>query len=717
MEKYENIKIVKSVSDDLGIAEKNIKAVLKLLEEGATVPFIARYRKEMTGSLDETVIQAVKEKQDFYEKLEKRKQYIREVIEKKDSLTDDLEKRINSAETLAELEDLYLPYKSGRKTRAKAAKEKGLEGLADSIFYGKTVSPEKEAQKYIDPDKGVATTEEALKGASDIIAEKVNENADVRKVLREFYEKTSLLTSSVIKKKQDEASRFRDYFDYSERAYRAAPHRILAVLRGKNSSFLTVKIEVDEEKALSIIKRTVLSRNIKYSDQVYSFLIESFLDSFSRLLHPSLENEVISALREKADDVSIAIFSDNLKNLLLESPYGNKAVIAVDPGIRTGCKVVAVDETGKLLEYGVFFPFDEKKKENGVDIIKRFHDKYNIEAVAVGNGTGGREVLDFLKSISFLKDTPCVIVNESGASVYSASENARREFPDLDLTIRGAVSIGRRLQDPLSELIKIDPKSIGVGQYQHDVNQKKLTSALDDVVISCVNQVGVDLNSCGTELLNYVSGLNSRLADNIVLYRNENGRFKNRTELLKVKGMGDKSYQQAAGFLKIKGGNNPLDSSSVHPESYETVYRIAEDIGEPLEKLVGNRDYVSRIRIEKYITDKTGLPTLKDIVSELEKPGRDPRKEYELFSYTDGINSIEDLEEGLVLSGTVTNITAFGAFVDIGVHQDGLVHKSRIADAFVNDPADFLKVNQKVKVRVIEIDTERKRISLSIRDV
>ena len=716
MKKNEDMKIIRSISETLGVNEKNIQAVLNLFEDGATVPFIARYRKEMTGSLDETVIQAVKEKYDFFEKIEKRKQYIKEVIEKKDSLTDEIALKIDKAETLAELEDIYLPYKSGRKTRAKAAKEKGLQPFADSIYYGRIKNPEAEAEKYINPEKGVAAAEDALKGASDIIAEMVNENTDLRKKLREFYSKTSLLTSSVIKKKKDEASRFRDYFEYSERSSKAAPHRILAVLRGKNSSFLTVKIEIDEERALSLIKKTVLSCSINYSAAVYSFLEDSIKDSLSRLLHPSLENEIISELRERADDASIAVFSENLKNLLLDSPFGNKTVIAVDPGIRTGCKAAVVDETGKFLEYSVIFPFDEKKKENGVDIIKRFNDKYNIEAVAVGNGTGGREVLDFIKSLSFLKDIPCIIVNESGASVYSASEKARREFPDLDLTIRGAVSIGRRLQDPLSELIKIDPKSIGVGQYQHDVNQKKLSSALDDVVISCVNQVGVDLNSCGRELLNYVSGLNSKLADNIVDYRNKNGRFKNRNELLKVKGMGDKSFQQAAGFLKIKGGDNPLDSSSVHPESYETVYRIADDIGKPVEKLVGNRTAVEEIKIEKYVTDKTGLPTLRDIISELEKPGRDPRKEFEIFSYTEGINSIDDLDEGMILSGTVTNITAFGAFVDIGVHQDGLVHKSRIADAFVNDPADFLKVNEKVRVKVLEVDTERKRISLSIRD-
>ena len=716
MKKNEDEKIIKSISESLRIPEKNIMAVLTLFEEGATVPFIARYRKEMTGSLDETVIQAVKEKADFFEKIEKRKQYIKEVIEKKDSLTDEISLKIDRAETLAELEDIYLPYKTGRKTRAAAAKEKGLLPFAESIISGKIKNPETEAEKYINPDKGVETAADALKGASDIIAEKVNENTDVRKALRGFYAQTSLLTSSVIKKKKEEASRFRDYFEYSEKSSKAAPHRILAVLRGKNSSFLTVKIEVDEERAISIIKKTVLNGSIYYSAPAYSFLEESIKDSFSRLLHPSLENEIISELRERADDASIAVFSENLKNLLLDSPFGNKPVIAVDPGIRTGCKAVAVDETGKLLEYGVIFPFDEKKRENGVDIIKRFHDKYNIDAVAVGNGTGGREVFDFLKSLSFLKDIPCIIVNESGASVYSASENARREFPDLDLTIRGAVSIGRRLQDPLSELIKIDPKSIGVGQYQHDVDQKKLSSALDDVVVSCVNQVGVDLNSCGRELLNYVSGLNSKLADNIVDYRNKNGRFRNRNELLKVKGMGEKSFQQSAGFLKIKGGDNPLDSSSVHPESYETVYRIAEDIGKPVEKLVGNKEAAAGIKIEKYVTEKTGLPTLRDIISELEKPGRDPRKEFEIFSYTDGINSVDDLEEGMVLSGTVTNITAFGAFVDIGVHQDGLVHKSRIADAFVNDPADFLKVNQKVRVKVLEVDTERKRISLSIRD-
>ena len=713
----EDLKIIRSISGVLNISEKSVKAVLTLIEEGATVPFIARYRKEMTGSLDETVIQSIKEKCVFFEKIEKRKEYIKEVIEKKDSLSKELEMKIDSAETLAELEDIYLPYKSGRKTRASAAREKGLQGLSDSIFYGRIKCPADEAAKYINPEKGVSSVEDALKGASDIIAEKVNENTDLRKSLRDFYENTSFLTSSVIKKKIDEACKFRDYFEYSEKSSKAAPHRILAVLRGKNSSFLTVKIEVDNDKALSIIKRTVLSRNINYSNQVYSFLEDSFNDSLSRLLHSSLENEIISGLREKADDVSINVFSENLKNLLLESPFGNKSVIAVDPGIRTGCKVTAVDETGKLLEYGVIFPFNEQKKKNSVDIIKGFLDKYNIEAVAVGNGTGGREVLDFLKALPELSDIPCIIVNESGASVYSASENARREFPDLDLTIRGAVSIGRRLQDPLSELIKIDPKSIGVGQYQHDVNQKKLSSALDDVVISCVNQVGVDLNSCGVELLNYVSGLNNKLAENVVEYRNKNGRFKNRSELLKVKGMGDKSFQQSAGFLKVKGGDNPLDASSVHPESYEAVYRIADDIGESVENLIGNKKAVTAVKIEKYVTEKTGLPTLKDIISELEKPGRDPRREFEFFSYTDGINSIDDLEEGLVLSGTVTNITAFGAFVDIGVHQDGLVHKSRIADAFVNDPADFLKVNQKVKVRVMEVDAGRKRISLSIRDV
>ena len=713
----EDLKIIRSISGVLNISEKSVKAVLTLIEEGATVPFIARYRKEMTGSLDETVIQSIKEKCVFFEKIEKRKEYIKEVIEKKDSLSKELEMKIDSAETLAELEDIYLPYKSGRKTRASAAREKGLQGFSDSIFYGKIKCPADEAAKYINPEKGVSSVEDALKGASDIIAEKVNENTALRKSLRDFYENTSFLTSSVIKKKIDAACKFRDYFEYSEKSSKAAPHRILAVLRGKNSSFLTVKIEVDNDKALSIIKRTVLSRNINYSNQVYSFLEDSFNDSLSRLLHSSLENEIISGLREKADDVSINVFSENLKNLLLESPFGNKSVIAVDPGIRTGCKVTAVDETGKLLEYGVIFPFNEQKKKNSVDIIKGFLDKYNIEAVAVGNGTGGREVLDFLKALPELSDIPCIIVNESGASVYSASENARREFPDLDLTIRGAVSIGRRLQDPLSELIKIDPKSIGVGQYQHDVNQKKLSSALDDVVISCVNQVGVDLNSCGVELLNYVSGLNNKLAENVVEYRNKNGRFKNRSELLKVKGMGDRSFQQSAGFLKVKGGDNPLDASSVHPESYEAVYRIADDIGESVENLIGNKKAVTAVKIEKYVTEKTGLPTLKDIISELEKPGRDPRREFEFFSYTDGINSIDDLEEGLVLSGTVTNITAFGAFVDIGVHQDGLVHKSRIADAFVNDPADFLKVNQKVKVRVMEVDAGRKRISLSIRDV
>ena len=717
MKKNENVKIVKSISEILNVPAKSIAAVLTLFEEGSTVPFIARYRKEMTGSLDETVIQAVKEKYDFYEKLEKRKQYIKEVIEKKDLLTEEIALNIDKSETIAELEDIYLPYKSGRKTRAKAAKEKGLQGLADSIIYGKVRDTKEEALKYVNIEKGVVNAAEALKGASDIIAEKINETIDVRKQLREFYEKTSIFSSAVIKKKKDEALKFRDYFEYSEKSSRAAAHRILAVLRGKNSGFLTVKVEVDDETALKIIKRAAFNSSINYSRSSYSFLEDSVSDSYTRLLHPSLENEVVSVLRERADEASIDIFSENLKNLLLESPFGNKSVIAVDPGIRTGCKIACIDETGKLMEHSVIFPFDEKKKENGIDIIKSLNDKYNIEAVAVGNGTGGREVFDFFKSITDLDNIPCIMVNESGASIYSASENARKEFPDLDLTIRGAVSIGRRLQDPLSELIKIDPGSIGVGQYQHDVNQKKLASALDDVVVSCVNQVGADLNSCSIELLNYVSGLSSTLAKNIVEYRNKKGRFKNRKELLKVKGMGNKSFQQAAGFLRIKGSADPLDSSSVHPESYDVVDKIAHDTGISVEKLIGNSSAVSSIKIEKYVTDKTGLPTLKDIIKELEKPGRDPRKEFEFFSYTEGINSINDLETGIVLSGTVTNITAFGAFVDIGVHQDGLVHKSKIADAFVNDPADFLKVNQKVKVKVVDIDKERKRISLSIKDV
>ncbi len=712
-----NSKIIENLSTELSVPSVNIRAVLALFDDGATVPFIARYRKEMTGSLDETVIESIREKYDLHDKIEKRRIYILEVIEKKDSLTEEIALSIEKAETMSELEDIYLPYKSGRKTRAKTAREKGLQPLAEKILSGSIISPEKEAELFIDTEKGIETAEDALRGASDIIAETVNENIIVRKRLRELYEKKSVLNSSVIKKKKEEALKFADYFAYSEKISSVPAHRIHAVLRGKNEGFLSVGIEVDEDRLFDIIRRGTLSGKIRYNAELLSFLNSAFSDSYKRLLHPSLENEIISELRERADKVSIAIFTENLKNLLLEPPFGNRPVIAVDPGIRTGCKIVSIDGTGKLLDYAVIFPFDVKKQENGVDVLKGFNDKYNIEAVAVGNGTGGREVYSFLENLPFLKKVPCIMVNESGASVYSASETARKEFPDLDLTYRGAVSIGRRLQDPLSELIKINPGSIGVGQYQHDVNQKNLGRALDAAVEYCVNLVGVDLNSSGVELLNYVSGLNTTLARNIVDYRNSNGRFRDRKDLLKVKGMGEKSFQQSAGFLRISGGTNPLDGSSVHPESYDVVYRMAGDCGVGLEKLIGNSELLAEIEIARYVTEATGIPTLKDIIRELEKPGRDPRSEFELFSYTEGINSIDDLEAGIVLSGTVTNITAFGAFVDIGVHQDGLVHKSRIADRYVDNPADFLKVNQKVSVKVIDVDKERNRISLSIKDV
>lgn len=715
--------ISKIISEDLSIPEKNVKAVLLLLEDKATVPFMARYRKEVTGNLNEEQIAAIRDKAQYFTDLVKRKAFIIKTLTDKNLITEELEKKINSSFSAEEIEDIYLPYKEGKKTRAKTAEERGLKPLAAGIIEGLVRDPDQEAVKYIDIEKGLSSAEDVLEGCTDIIAALVSENSEIRRKLRILFQKEAFIESRVIEKKRAEGQKYRDYFDYRERAEKAPPHRVLAVMRGHEEKILSVKIRPDAETACNLVRRNFYENMKlpgKLSVKASGLVDRAVNESWPRLLLPSIENWYTGTLKEKADEYSIAVFASGLRELLLEPPYGNKPVIAVDPGIRTGSKVVLIDSTGKLIGRTVLSAFhtadDDEKNKKALDIIKGYIDKYKVEAAAVGNGTGSREISEYLKKMLPGK-IKVITVNESGASVYSASEAAREEFPDLDITFRGAVSIGRRLQDPLSELIKIDPQSIGVGQYQHDVDKKKLKTALDDVVVSCVNSVGVDVNSAGIELLGYVSGLGKTLAASIVRHREKSGLFLQRSNLLEVKGLGKTAYQQAAGFLRIMNGENPLDRSAVHPENYHIAERIAGDLNLDLDRLMGMSGITAKIDPGKYTDESAGLLTVNDIIAELEKPGRDPRSEFTLFTYSDGIEKIEDLSPGMVLNGTVTNVTAFGAFVDIGVHQDGLVHKSMISKSFVENPADFIKVNQKVSVKVIETDLERKRISLSIKDV
>jgi len=631
---------------------------------------------------------------------------------KQEKLTPELEKAVNEAETMAALEDIYLPYKPKRKTRATAAKEKGLEPLAKRIFEQKGFDLHAEAVAYIDAEKGVNSEEEALQGARDIIAEWINEDADTRKAMRELFMKEGILTSEVIKGKEEEAQKYKDYFEWKEPVAAIPSHRMLALRRGEREQFLLLNITPPQEIAVDLLKHKYLTTVNEISTQVEIAL----KDAYKRLLSLSMETEIRLSTKKEADEEAIRVFAKNLRQLLLASPLGQKTILAVDPGFRTGCKVVCMDRQGKLLHNETIFPHEPQKKivESAV-VIKNLCRKYEVEAIAIGNGTASRETESFVREIDLPKNIIIVMVNESGASVYSASDVAREEFPDHDVTVRGAVSIGRRLADPLAELVKIDPKSIGVGQYQHDVDQTALRQSLDDVVMSCVNSVGVELNTASKELLSYVSGLGTQLAKKIVEYRNENGPFKNRAELVKVPRLGDKAFEQAAGFLRIRNGENPLDSSAVHPESYYIVEKMAEDLHCGVEDLIKNPSLRNKIDLKKYVTDETGLPTLNDIFSELDKPGRDPREKYEAFAFAEGINAIEDLEAGMTLPGIVTNITNFGAFVDIGVHQDGLIHVSNMADKFVKNPADVVSVQQKVMVTVIEVDIGRKRISLSMK--
>lgn len=700
------------ISEKLNISQKQIENTVVLLEEDATVPFIARYRKEVTGGLDEVQIIAVRDHLQSLKDLDKRSAAIIKSLKEMGLYTEDLGHSIAAAETMSRLEDLYLPYKPKRKTRASIAREKGLEPLAEKLLKGQYRSIN-DAAEFVSVEKDVNSSEEALKGASDIIAEIINENPKVRENLRIHFKKNSIFSSRLIKKKEKEAEKYKDYFDWNENINRAPSHRILAVLRGMSEGVLKVHFLPDEEDAIERLRKTYFGKTTRQN-----MIVEDALtDSYKRLLSASLENEVKQEMKKKADEKAVTVFADNLKELLLAAPLGRKSILALDPGLRTGTKVVVLDKQGKLLEHTVIYPLAPHNKEAEAErILKRLYAEYAFEAVAVGNGTGGREAEAFCRKVEWGKSIPVIMVNESGASVYSASEIAREEFPDYDITVRGAVSIGRRLMDPLAELVKIDPKSIGVGQYQHDVDQKMLKSALDDTVSSCVNAVGVELNTASSRLLSYVSGCNSRIAGNIVAYRDENGPFLSRVDLKKVKGLGPKVYEQAAGFLRISNGKNVLDSSAVHPESYGTVKLMAKNMNCSIVDLMKDPALRKEINLQEYITENTGLPTLRDILDELAQPGRDPRESFEVFSFDDTVSVPEDLTKGMRLPGIVTNVTAFGAFVDVGVHQDGLVHISQLSDSYVSDPNDIIKVGQNVNVTVLDIDLQRKRISLSMKE-
>lgn len=712
MEQENLARWVEQIAKEFSQPLKNVKAVGDLLAEGATIPFISRYRKEMTGSMDEVMIANIRDRIEQLRELDKRREAIISSIEKQGKLTPELMSSIVTAETLAELEDIYLPYKPKRKTRASVAKEKGLEPLALRLFDQEKFDLEEFAKSFVDSEKGVASLEEALDGARDIIAEWVSENPDTRKNVREIFWSEGAVESHVLKGKEAEGQKFKDYFEWTEPISKTPSHRLLAMRRGEKEGILALDIYPPEEQAISSMERQYVKSENAAAEQVRL----AIKDSYKRLLRPSLETEVRMESKMKADEEAIKVFASNLKELLLAAPLGQKNVLALDPGFRTGCKVVCLDRQGKLLHHDVIYPHEpQRETAKSAALIKSLCEKYDIEAIAIGNGTAGRETEAFAKSIGLGNKVMIVMVNESGASVYSASEVARDEFPDKDVTVRGAVSIGRRLTDPLAELVKIDPKSIGVGQYQHDVDQTKLKQGLDDVVMSCVNSVGVEVNTASKELLSYVSGLSSSLAKNIVEHRNQNGPFKNREALLKVSRLGEKVFEQAAGFLRIREAENPLDASAVHPESYPIVQQMASDLGCSVKELMSSAELRKQLDLKKYVTEKVGLPTLTDILSELEKPGRDPRQVFEIFSFTDGVNTIADLKIGMSLPGIVTNVTNFGAFVDIGVHQDGLVHISHLSDKFIKDPKEVVTVQQKVKVTVVEVDVPRKRIGLSMK--
>lgn len=698
------------------MGQGQVAATVSLLDDGATVPFIARYRKENTASLDEVAITSIRDRLSQIRELRARRTTILESLEKRGLLIDELRQAVLAAQTMAELEDIYLPYRPKRHTRATIAKEKGLEPLALHLWGQQEFDVKLAAAEYVDSNtrtvNGVADVTEALSGARDIIAEWVSEDTVARREIRRLFWSQGTFSSSVVSGKRGDAGKFRDYFDWEEPVLKVPSHRVLAMLRGEKESILSIRISPPTVQAVAVLQEIFITGDTEASHEVR----QAVQDRYKPLLEASMETEVRKEVRLRAEDAAIAVFADNLRELLLAPALGQKNVLALDPGFRSGCKLVCLDRQARLLHNDTVYPHmgDRAEQEAGNKIVDLCR-LYDVEAIAVGNGTAGRETESFLRTLELDTNINIVMVNESGASVYSASEVARSEFPDHDLTVRGAVSIGRRLMDPLAELVKIDPKAIGVGQYQHDVDQKALKERLDDVVGSCVNNVGVELNTASGELLSYVSGLGPKLANAIVDYRNENGPFATREALKKVPRLGPKAFEQAAGFLRIREGDNPLDASAVHPESYKVVRAIAKDLGQPLDQVVGNASIATQIAPNRYVTDKVGLPTLTDIIEELARPGRDPRQKYEAFSFAEGINKIEDLTVGMKLPGIITNVTAFGAFVDLGVHQDGLIHISQLANKYVSNPADEVKVQQQVWVTVLEVDLERKRIGLSMK--
>ncbi|MCH9038776.1 MAG: RNA-binding transcriptional accessory protein [Chloroflexi bacterium] len=699
------------IARELGLHSANVASVAALLDGGATVPFIARYRKENTGSMDEVGILNVKERLAQLRQLDERRDTMLASLQKRGLLTDELGRTLRAARTLTELEDLYLPHRPKRRTRATQAIDKGLEPLAQMVWAQTDIDPEREAEAYVDDDKGVPDAESALAGARDIMAQWVSEDTEARRRVRSLYARRATLRSRVIKGKEDEAAKYRDYFDAEELLASAPSHRVLAIFRGESEGMLSVGIQPADEPAIALLEdRFVRARNAA-ADQVR----DSIRDGYKRLLGPSIETEARNASKARADKASIDVFATNLRELLLAPPLGEKTVLALDPGFRSGAKLVCLDSHGELLHNETIFALlGDSQARTAASTVRELVKNFAVQAVAVGNGTGGRETEAFLRGLDLGQGIPIVSVNESGASVYSASAVAREEFPDQDVTVRGAISIGRRLQDPLAELVKIDPQSVGVGQYQHDVDPALLQQKLDDVVTSCVNAVGVDVNTASRRILTYISGIGPRLAENLLAYRRENGPFKSRAELRKVSGLGPKAFEQAAGFLRIHG-DNPLDASAVHPERYPVVEKIATDLNASVSQLIADPSIRSRLDLRRYAGGDVGLPTLEDIMAELERPGRDPRRQFEAFHFADGVTSMDDLRQAMVLPGIVTNVTDFGAFIDIGVHQDGLVHISKLSDSFVRRPTDVAKVGQTVTVAVLEVDKARRRISLSMK--
>ena len=703
---------VNLIAQQTGLKTQHIENTIEMLEEGATIPFISRYRKERTGGMDEVQVASVSDSLEKLKEIDHRKEFILQSIDGQGKLTEALKQRIEQSWDATELEDIYLPYKQKRRTRAQVAREKGLEPLATWIMMQTPAPVLQRASQFINKEKGVETCEEAVKGAMDIIAEHINEDERARKNIRQLFRRKAVITSRLVKGKEEEGQKYRDYFDFHEPLNRCSSHRLLAMRRGEADGILRVSISIEEEDALDQLSRLFVRGNSESAHRVK----EAVEDSYSRLLSGSIESEFAALSKEKADEEAIRIFVRNLEQLLMSSPLGEKRVMGIDPGFRTGCKVVCLDSEGNLLHNETIYPHPPKSERiQAMRKVTTLVEQYRIQAISIGNGTAGRETEDFVNHLDLPEGVEVYSVSEDGASIYSASKVAREEFPDYDVTVRGAVSIGRRLMDPLAELVKIDPSSIGVGQYQKDVNQSQLKKSLDQTVVSCVNRVGVNVNTASKHLLTYISGLGPTLAQNIVDYRKENGAFRTRRELLKVPRLGAKAFEQAAGFLRVSGGSEPLDNSAVHPERYELVGRMAKDLGCTVSELMTSREKREKISLQRYVSDEVGLPTLQDILKELDKPGRDPREPLKQFSFDPNVHEIDDLREGMILPGIVTNITNFGAFVDIGVHTKGLVHVSQMADRYVKDPTEIVALHAHVNVRVMEVDHARQRIALSMK--